>query len=901
MKTPNPDNPIRNTLKHLALALTMGAAMYFGAAPANATPVTSGLALWLDAGDATTMTLTGSTVNEWRDKNGSAAKMTIQAGTPTLEASGIGGLPTVRFNTSSRMNDGVNHAPPVTIFYVSRQTGGANNRVLSSTSNNWLLGYWSGNRGSAYFDGDVRLGGNGASDTNPHLYAVTIPGSGQNSTVWAEGIQIASNTGGTTGPNNLQLNGYQGGNELSNCEISEVLVYHRVLNSTELESVGGYLAGKYNLTTTYPTNLSVTLTSPANNQAYLSGTSISATATVASGTAPHTVKFFTRSLPGGTFKQAGVDLTTSPYTLDLGTLSDGSYEIYATVTDIADPPVTAPSATNTFTVASPTATTTTLATAGPPTTYGDSVTFTATVSPPPTGGTVQFSVDGNNLGAPVAVNPTTGEATIPTTKLNVGTNDIAAEYSGYQIYGPSSTAAAIQQKVGKAELTVTAHNKVRGIGSANPPLTYQISGFKNGQTLGTSGVSGEAFLACAAVPSDPVGDYPITCDVTPMSADNYSFTGVAGTLKVMLLTAQLAYEGFDYTPGGVVGQSGGSGFSGAWSNLETSGTGVNVMADGLAFSNLLVTGGRIEGQALVNGGKSRVQRDLSANAPGQLYGSYLYRRNSTIDGTTVAGLMIGNPGEPDNDSTAAFYADEWLQPVGARVESTMGPSNGAALTKGETFLVLFSSNLNDGLQTATMWVLNEAQFDTFKAGGLTEAELNAASVGTGSSDVWAKSTTQGPDDSLDPVNNLKFMAYGGWGPPEGILVSFDELRLSQTSLAEVAPLRPAFYFTDWAATNAPGQTPKQDHDNDGVENGIEYFMGETGSSFTTMPGLDATNKVTWTMSAASQGTYEVQTSTDLVTWTNVDPKPVPAGGSLSYTLPTGLGKQFVRMLVTPAP
>jgi hypothetical protein len=200
-----------------------------------------------------------------------------------------------------------------------------------------------------------------------------------------------------------------------------------------------------------------------------------------------------------------------------------------------------------------------------------------------------------------------------------------------------------------------------------------------------------------------------------------------------------------------------------------------------------------------------------------------------------------------------------------------------------------------------MWVLNEAQFDTFKAGGLTEAELNAASVGTGSSDVWAKSTTQGPDDSLDPVNNLKFMAYGGWGPPEGILVSFDELRLSQTSLADVAPLRPAFYFTNWAAANAPGQTPDQDYDNDGVKNGIEYFMGQTGSSFTAMPGLDATNQVTWTMSSSYEGTYEVQTSPDLVTWTNVDPKPTPSGGSLSYTLPTGLGKQFVRLLVTPAP
>ena len=108
-------------------------------------------------------------------------------------------------------------------------------------------------------------------------------------------------------------------------------------------------------------------------------------------------------------------------------------------------------------------------------------------------------------------------------------------------------------------------------------------------------------------------------------------------------------------------------------------------------------------------------------------------------------------------------------------------------------------------------------------------------------------------------------------------------------------------FATWADANAPGQTPDQDHDDDGVENGIEYFMGETGSSFTAMPGLDGTNTITWTMDPAYDGTYEVQTSPDLGIWTNVDPKPLPSGGNLSYTLPSGLGKRFVRLVVTPTP
>jgi hypothetical protein len=116
-------------------------------------------------------------------------------------------------------------------------------------------------------------------------------------------------------------------------------------------------------------------------------------------------------------------------------------------------------------------------------------------------------------------------------------------------------------------------------------------------------------------------------------------------------------------------------------------------------------------------------------------------------------------------------------------------------------------------------------------------------------------------------------------------------------------LAPANTFTSWAATNAPGQTPEQDYDNDGVDNGVEYFMGQTGSSFTAMPSLDGSNTIAWTMDANYQGTYEVQTSPDLVNWTNVDPKPTPSGGTLNYTLPTGAlgGKSFVRLLVTPTP
>ena len=102
-------------------------------------------------------------------------------------------------------------------------------------------------------------------------------------------------------------------------------------------------------------------------------------------------------------------------------------------------------------------------------------------------------------------------------------------------------------------------------------------------------------------------------------------------------------------------------------------------------------------------------------------------------------------------------------------------------------------------------------------------------------------------------------------------------------------------YADWASTNGVTGTPGEDSNNDGVENGIAYFMGETGLA--TNPGLDATHTVTWRKSAAFSGTCQVQTSADLATWNNV--VGTDNGTSVSYQLPPGLGRQFVRLVVTP--
>jgi hypothetical protein len=106
----------------------------------------------------------------------------------------------------------------------------------------------------------------------------------------------------------------------------------------------------------------------------------------------------------------------------------------------------------------------------------------------------------------------------------------------------------------------------------------------------------------------------------------------------------------------------------------------------------------------------------------------------------------------------------------------------------------------------------------------------------------------------------------------------------------------------WAAANAGGQGASQDFDGDGVDNGVEFFMGETGSTFTANPSVTG-GVISWPKSDTYTGAYGtdyvVQTSTNLTSWTDVlvtDPR-LNNGDPLQYTLPTGAGPFFVRLVV----
>jgi pro-kumamolisin-like protein/Big-like domain-containing protein len=111
-----------------------------------------------------------------------------------------------------------------------------------------------------------------------------------------------------------------------------------------------------------------------------------------------------------------------------------------------------------------TATTTVATSSNSTITQGSNVTFTATITPsqgggPALTGTVQFTSNGTNVGsaANVSMNGANGQASVSTTTLSQGSDQIVAAYSGDSNYN-GSTSSAITETVNAAPtFTVTAN------------------------------------------------------------------------------------------------------------------------------------------------------------------------------------------------------------------------------------------------------------------------------------------------------------------------------------------------------------------------------------------------------------------------------------------------------------
>ena len=116
-------------------------------------------------------------------------------------------------------------------------------------------------------------------------------------------------------------------------------------------------------------------------------------------------------------------------------------------------------------------TTTAVGSSANPSKFGQSVTYTATVTPVGSGmgtptGTVQFVLDGSSFGAPISLNGS-GLAQISTSSLGVASHTVSAQYGGSGTFNPSSGSLSGGQTVNKSDASVTINS------SSNPSVSGQ--------------------------------------------------------------------------------------------------------------------------------------------------------------------------------------------------------------------------------------------------------------------------------------------------------------------------------------------------------------------------------------------------------------------------------------------
>ena len=173
---------------------------------------------------------------------------------------------------------------------------------------------------------------------------------------------------------------------------------------------------------------------------------------------------------------------------------------------------------------------------GSPSMYGDLVSFTATVTPTSAtetpSGTVQFRIDGVDLGSPVTLDGSGSAGSPAISSLGVATHSVEAIYSGdTQFIGNQGS---VSQDVQAAPLTITASNQPKNYGQT---LTFNgseftSSGLKNGETIGSVTLTSAGTAPGANVAGSPYTITPSLATGGTFNANNYSITYQTGNLTV---------------------------------------------------------------------------------------------------------------------------------------------------------------------------------------------------------------------------------------------------------------------------------------------------------------------------------------------------------------------------------
>ena len=210
-------------------------------------PVTSGLVVHLDAGVTSSYSGSGST---WYDLTTNNNDFTL-TNSPTYSSDNRGKF---QFNGSNQYASGgpnlsTSNCTTVAIQRYATNNNSAKGRIVNAQTNNWLLGMHS-NKTSVYYANGWVTATTSGTDTDWHIHAATENYSSDLRYFYDNNVYISGQTpsGGSAGPNGFSIGRYAPGNsEYSDCEVAVLLVYNRVLSTTELTTIFDFYKGRFGI------------------------------------------------------------------------------------------------------------------------------------------------------------------------------------------------------------------------------------------------------------------------------------------------------------------------------------------------------------------------------------------------------------------------------------------------------------------------------------------------------------------------------------------------------------------------------------------------------------------------------------------------------------------------------
>jgi len=263
------------------------------------------------------------------------------------------------------------------------------------------------------------------------------------------------------------------------------------------------------------------------------------------------------------------------------------------------------------------------------------------------------------------------------------------------------------------------------------------------------------------------------------------FTAGGAARAAIILHEPFDYGASDKSIDGLGGSETGFLASETWDENEAD---ADYVPAGLTFSDLETTGGKLNYASDNN--QQTIGRNIDVSQTGQIWGSYLWRPISNTQNSHVNGIMLNNAlGGTDNNSE--FFSAGLGYNAGDKGEVRLnGGNKGSAQagsvsqTDGNTHLVLYTvTNLGSSPGAMTQWILTADQFDTFKVGGLTETELNTATLGSAAGEVLQRASRSGVGAGA-AMTASDYLLVFQHGTTEA---DYDEIRMSDTSLNEVVP------------------------------------------------------------------------------------------------------------------